>query len=156
MNKSTDDEKIEVRRGTMTGIGNVNWYRMYQQQKNYSNKASISLTSSMIWGSQWDQIMIWMRNVKNEYRNSFYVINSLDMGNFTSNILPTGCYKVKNIYDLAGNVADWTLEASGNSVRVMRGGQNYFTYDNFRWAGTRMTGSPSNFSGQHGSRLSLY
>ena len=80
----------------------------------------------MIWGSQWDQIMIWMKDVENTNKNSYYIINSLTMGNLgtsddtTSGLSATGFYSVKNIYDLAGNVYDWTLEALNTNGRVLR------------------------------------
>ena len=86
----------------------------------------------MIWGSQWDQIMIWMRGELNG--SGHYITNGVGMGNYgtgdedtsTSAPVVTGnreAYKVRNIYDLAGNVRDWTLEASGVDVRVIRRGQ---------------------------------
>ena len=131
VNTSANDStnKVTVIKGTTTGIGSVTWYRMYNQQKNYSNLEftnATTITSSMIWGSQWDQIMIWMKDVRNTAKNSYYIINSLTMGNFgtsddtTSGLSATGFYSVKNIYDLAGNVFDWTLEADYTNVRVKR------------------------------------
>lgn len=170
MNASSDDVKIGVVKGTTTGISNVIWYRMYQQQKNYPNKANITLTSSMIWGSQWDQIMIWMKNVQNEAQNSYYVINSIGMANYgtisgvddgysdTSAPAPTGCFAVKNIYDLAGNVWDWTLEAYGTDSRVVRGGFYHnadtgFTRAHFR---SYYYGIPYYADSYSGSRASLY
>ena len=108
---------------------------MYAQQKNYSKLAlgtSTTVTSSMIWGSQWDQIMIWMKNIENTTQSSYYVINSVGMGNYgtitgvddgysnTSSPAPTGCFDVKNIYDLAGNMVDWSLEADSAYDRVTR------------------------------------
>ena len=133
-NTKDTSNKIEIIRGTTNGINNVDWYRMYAQQKSYRNLTEISSTrtSSMIWGSQWDQIIIWMRNVKNEAKNSYYVINSLTMGNFgtsddpdssATSPSPTGNsdkYKVKNVYDLAGNVFDGTLESDSTYYRVYR------------------------------------
>ena len=119
---------IKVVKGTTEGINNVNWYRMYAQQKNYKNslKQSKNTKSSMIWGSQWDQIMIWMKDIKNG--NNYYITNSVGMGNFgtgdgysdTSNPTATGCFEVRNIYDLAGNVWEWTLEAYSTNYRVGR------------------------------------
>ena len=140
---NTDDstQQIKVTKGTTTGIASVNWYRMYAQQKNYSKLAlgsATTATSSMIWGSQWDQIMIWMKTVKNTINTTngeYYVTNAVGMGNYgtisgvddgwssTSAPAPTGYqenYKVKNIYDLAGNVWDWILEANITSSRVDR------------------------------------
>lgn len=78
----------------------------------------------MIWGCQWDQILIWMKEVKNTSQNSYYVIDALNMGNILLEkyrLKPTGSYEVKNVYDLSGNVFDSTLEASANQYRVSRG-----------------------------------
>ena len=84
------------------------------------------MQSSMIWGSQWDQIMIWMKKEENEKKNSYYVTNSLGMGNYGTNddeqsgLANTGFFKVKNVFDLAGNVDDWSLESYGTDHRVFR------------------------------------
>jgi len=31
-------------------------------------------------------------------------------------------FKVKNIYDVAGNLMEWTMEAGGTNIRIGRGG----------------------------------
>ena len=130
-NSQDTTNKVTIVRGTTNGTGSVNWYRMYAQQKVYRNLTEISdtRTSSMIWGSQWDQIMIWMKEVENEDKNSFYVVNALGMGNYGTTddsddyLAPTGNsdnYKVKNVFDLAGNVFDTILEANFTSYRISR------------------------------------
>ena len=133
-NSQDTTNKVKIIRGTTNGINYVNWYRMYAQQKAYRSLTEISdtRTSSMIWGSQWDQIMIWMKEVENKSKNSYYVVNALGMGNYgttddsdtsKSNPVQTGnsdSYKVKNVFDLAGNVRDWTLEASYTNFRIIR------------------------------------
>ena len=128
---------VKVVKGTTNGINNVDWYRMYIQQKNYDDlklSNSTNVKSSMIWGSQWDQIMIWMREVQNTVdttNGNYYITNSVGMGNFgigdvdTSTLEPvaTGnieAYSVRNVYDLAGNVYEWTLEACNTDNRVYR------------------------------------
>ena len=126
---------IKVVRGTTNGISNINWYRMYAQQKNYKKylTKSTNTKSSMIWGSQWDQIMIWMKEVQNTVNTTngnYYITNSVGMGNFgvddtgeikpTKQIENTGYYGVKNVYDLAGNVYEWTLEVNDIYGRVLR------------------------------------
>ena len=145
-NAQDKTNKIQVVRGATSGVsGNsINWYRMYAQQKAYRSLTEISSarTSSMIWGSQWDQIMIWMKDVPSEYTDTtytgkYYITNAVGMGNFgvssgindgwssTSSPASTGyqdAYRVKNIYDLAGNLVDWTLEADDTGHRVLRGG----------------------------------
>ena len=137
---STQDNTnvVKVVKGTTNGIGDVQWYRMYAQQKNYDDlklTKSSNVKSSMIWGSQWDQIMIWMKDVPNKVNTTngnYYITNSVGMGNFgnisevdngysdTSDPTATGCFDVKNIYDLAGNVDDWTLEVTATTSRVNR------------------------------------
>ena len=120
-------EQISVIKGTKDGINNVNWYNIYAKQKKYSSQKSLgTMQSSMIWGSQWEQIMIWMKEEENEKKNSYYVTNSLGMGNYGTNddtqngLANTGFYEVKNVFDLAGNVYDWTLEANNNNYRAGR------------------------------------
>ena len=123
-------EQISVIKGTQEGINNVNWYNMYAKQKKYSSQKSLgTMQSSMIWGSQWDQIMIWMKGIENTVNSingQYYVTNSLGMGNYGTNddeqsgLANTGFFKVKNVFDLAGNVDDWSLESYGTDHRVFR------------------------------------
>ena len=177
-NTQDTTNRVTVIRGTTTGIRSVNWYRMYAQQKAYKAKAlteSANVTSSMIWGSQWDQIMIWMKSVQSKYTDStytgkFYVTNAVSMGNFgtisgvddgwsSTSPAPTGyseSYKVKNVFDLAGNVYDWTLEAYNTNDRVSRGGGYNLTVTTDTRAGSRsLSNSSSSISGS-GTRATLY
>ena len=167
---------VNVVRGTTNGINNVIWYQMYEGQKEYKNSEqntslkNSATTSSMIWGSQWDQIMIWMRGVKNTINNAngnYYITNSVGMGNYeegdsdtsTSNPVTTGKkeeYKVKNVYDLAGNVYDWTLETYDTSFRVVRGYNYIDKNDNSTKASNRNGFSSLNSVPNHGSRITLY
>ena len=125
----------------------------------------------MIWGSQWDQIMIWMKNVDNESQSSKYVVNSAGMGNFgkisgvddkwssTTAPSPTGyqeIYKVKNVDDLAGNVYEWTLEAYTTNLRVLRGGYYNNTDSSYTRADSRGNCNPSYSLTYDGSRSTLY
>lgn len=119
---------------------------MYQKQKLYTDNNSITTaTSGMIYGSQWDQVMIWMRGVKNpNASNKPFILNSMGMGNYIG-VYPmkTGVndYKVNNIYDLAGNVIEWTQEVSRGDPyyggeydeRVPRGGYFYVPYGRSRY-----------------------
>ena len=129
--ENSNEVKVNVVKGTDIGIDEITWYRSYAQQQIYSKKVGLNATSSMIWGSQWDQIMIWMKEEPNERvttNGNYYITNSLGYGNYyitsgteeydkeTSKSAPakTGAseyFKVKNIYDLAGNIDEKTLEA---------------------------------------------
>ena len=178
-NTQDTTNRVTVIRGTTEGINNVNWYRMYAQQKAYKTNAlteSANVTSSMIWGSQWDQIMIWMKSVPSKYTDStytgkFYVTNAVSMGNFgtisgvddgwssTSLLAPTGNsenYKVKNVFDLAGNLYDRTLEADYTDSRVSRGGNYYNTSSSNSRADSRDYNGPNDSDSFLGSRATLY
>lgn len=117
----------------------VNWYTMYQRQKGVSEE---SVRSTMIWGSAWDQTMTWLKGIENtNVAGTHYITNATGMGNYsdveirdsngvvikdsgTNTILNTGVVAqtmVKNIYDLGGNVQEWTIEAISTSNRSTRG-----------------------------------
>ena len=164
----SNEIKINVVKGATVGINNTTWYRMYAQEKIYAKKAGITGTSSMIWGSQWDQIMIWMKDVDNTARNSKYIVDSIGMANLgnisgvkdgyadTSNPAATGCFDVKNVYDLAGNVYDWTLEAVDIGNRVFRGGYYVNTTTAGGRAEFRSSNNPTVSGSALGSRATLY
>ena len=167
--------QVSSKRNTTNGINDVTWHRMYAQQKIYSELAlENKTTSSMIWGSQYDQIMIWMKEEKSydqaSSRGKYYVTNGAGKGNYGttisgvendvySGVAPTGsqdAYSTKNIFDLAGNVSEWSLEAGGTSSRVTRGGYYDYMYDSYIRPDCRDYSDPRNNQSVIGSRLTLY
>ena len=74
-------------------------------------------------------------------------------------LLTTGAsdsFKAKNIFDLAGNVYEWTMEAGSSTDRVFRGGC-YFSNGSDRPASTRDYNNPrSSFNYSLGFRSALY
>ena len=53
--------------------------------KNVNTNNQTTKTSSMIWGSQYEQIKIWMKNVENDketIRGKYYVTNGVGNGNY--------------------------------------------------------------------------
>ena len=167
--------QVSSKRDTTNGINSVTWYRMYAQQKIYSELALESkTTSSMIWGSQYDQIMIWMKGEKSSdqasSRGKYYVTNGAGKGNYKtisgvendvySGVAPTGSqdpYSTKNIFDLAGNVDEWSLEARDTCYRVERGGNCYFgTSASYNRPVHRFSNYPTDSAPNNGSRLTLY
>ena len=167
--------QVSSKRNTTNGIASVTWYRMYAQQKLYSELALESkTTSSMIWGSQWDQIMIWMKEEKSSdqapSRGKYYVTNGAGKGNYGtisgvendvySGIAPTGsqdAYSTKNIFDLAGNVWERSLEADDTDYRVIRGGY-YINTNAYNTRPDLRVSIRHGTAGDHssGSRLTLY
>ena len=101
------------------------WYKeYYYQDSNINSKnpyyGSTSVTSSMIWGSQWDAVLNWM--LEDEKTKEF---PSKVVGNHTDAVAKTGQYTddmAKNIFDLSSNVTEWTQEAEGTAYRNYRGG----------------------------------
>ena len=180
-------KQVASKRGTTSGISSVTLYKMYARQSLYSNEVlkkvntnnQTTKTSSMIWGSQYDQIMIWMKGeASSEQAQSigkYYITNGLGKGNYgeikidgkkiedgndnPSAPASTGSqetYRVKNIYDLAGNVWERTLEADDTNIRVIRGDYYDITNANYTRPDDRYYDCPNVFGSNIGSRLTLY
>ena len=153
---------------SMTSIGTEG--AVSKAQGMYTNKEEYSVNSTLIYGVQWDAIMSW---IDPAYKTTSceadsFVRNSEGKGNYNESantndwkgdVATCGIsddYRVKNIYDLAGNVREWTMEARSTSDRVLRGGDLYFTG----------SGSPASFRSNYnpaddsydnvGYRVALY
>ena len=165
-------------------INNATWYEMYELCKNLVGENE-NVETSMIWGSLWDETLQWL--VESEAKISTGEIidytlinNSINWGNYrdaifdytntsgeisTKNtssitIIPTGSTdytKVNNIYDLAGNMDDWTLEANSSYNRIIRGGA-YNDYASSHSIGKRIYGFilPTRSLSSYGCRSVLY
>ena len=125
---------VKVIAGTNTGIGDMNWYYMYGQQKAYSaNKNLSGVKSSMILGACHDQVLEFVNspsyNVKqaenvghtsSEFTTTPYLTGGIG---YSENYSGTIAYNdvSKNVYDLEGNVWEWTTESITAFYRVSRG-----------------------------------
>ena len=152
------DGNIQSKPGVMpTSAGNSatsRWYGLYSKQKEYTGKNG-SVESSMIWGSQYDRILNWVKEGKNDEEKS--KITNTKLGNFSLERVTTGNSKysddsINNIRDLGGNLAEWTLEAWNTDVRIARGGTLGRTYS----PSYRDTYAPDVTSIKGGSRFTLY
>ncbi len=136
-------------------IANKTWYTQYNKAKGVA--ANSNVTTSMIWGCQWDAVMRWMYNSGDEEKKT-YTYDSTGKGNYSDSKDATGsneAYAVNNIYDMAGNVYDWTIEASHANGRVLRGG--FFGYGvSISPASFRNYNNASDSGSLYGSRLALY
>ena len=110
----------------------------------------------MIWGSQYDRILNWVKEGKNEEEKS--KITNTSLGNNSGGIVTTtGNSKysndsINNIRDLGGNLIEWTLEAYDTRFRVLRGGSCIDSYS----PSYRNIYGPYDTSSSNGSRLTLY
>ena len=166
-----------VSRKGKTNISGQNWYRLYENCKLVKG-TNTNIVTGMIWGNQWDRTMRWITETgaKEEYD---VLSNSVDWGNYKNSsfqyenisgsnldlnktegqtvIIPTGTYeeaKANNIYDLAGNVSEWTMEASGGNSRVARGGS--YIDNGTVYVHSRTDITPGESSSARGCRTMLY
>ena len=129
--KTTRGEAINVIAGKDSEISNINWYYMYAQQKAYAANKGLGnkVKSSMMLGTCHDQMLEFV-NVAGKY-DVTKVGNALHNRNYSDGPWQTAGldytdktqYKdlSKNIYDLEGNVFEWTTEAYDTDSRVGRG-----------------------------------
>ena len=126
--------------------------------------------SKLISGAGWDRTLNWLIETKAKTENEVFV-NSSSWGNYNdstgnaktnsgpSNMnYTTGrneAWKANNIYDLAGNVHDWTTEANSSDLRVIRGG-NYVDDGSDHPASNRSDGNSGCSDNVVGFRPALY
>ena len=134
-----------------TNLNNLTWYSMYEKTKKL-NGSNDNVMTIMIWGALWDETLQWLVDSKAIISNGTTLTYSLlsdstTWGNYedanfyyilaesetpeetgektTAIIIPTGSSeytKTNNIYDLAGNVNEWTIEIYSTGYRGYRGG----------------------------------
>ena len=111
----------------MNGDGDINktsWYKMYRMQKEFAKDSEV-VASTMMWGSQYDQVMLFVDGkLDGTGQKAFNVKTgssdrlSRNRATGTGNVIAD---KVANIYDLEGNMYEWTLEAYALNTRAYRG-----------------------------------
>ena len=146
-----------------------------QKAKEFADeKGYTSVTSTLMYGVQWDAIMAWIEprykdknNAEELLAEKNFVANSTGKGNYSEDentnswkgkVTTTGAsadYAVKNIYDLAGNVYEWTMESYNTVSRVNRGGGCNITGSGYP-ASSRDVFFPADSYDDFGFRLTLY
>lgn len=129
------------------------------------------ITTSVMYGVQWDSMLRFLAS------NAYNVNDSLTWGNYPNatleykdtqgntyikqqgeaRLILTGNSentKAKNIYDVAGNVYEWTQETAGTNVRVVRGGSYMVTIGQL--AATRYAYNAATANNTIGFRISFY
>ena len=128
-------------------------------------KDSTSVVSTLCYGVQWDAVMNFVsdatHNIKDSrswgnYNNSTGAA-ATNSGSSNMNYT-TGrneAWKAKNIYDLAGNVLEWTMESISSVNRVYRGGGSNGNGAR-RPASFRLNDYPTGANNTLGFRATLY
>ena len=145
------DETVVCKKGK-EAYGNIKWGTsmteegeegaVYESRKFASDKEYTSVVSTLCYGVQWDAALNFIdpKYITNEVeghpncQDGSYVKDSTEKGNYEDanthvewkgNPTETGKlpeYAEKNIYDMAGNLSEWTMESYGTIRRVIRGG----------------------------------
>lgn len=149
-------KKIAVVQKNNTDIANQDWYTMYKLSKTITSADSV--VSHMIWGCEWDSALRWMTTSEDEIVSKI-TIHSENRGNYEEYYVnPTGSkeeYKINNIYDMAGNVYDRTMECLGYNSRINRGGSHLNNAVYFPISARGMAETSSK-SADYGTRSALY
>ena len=121
---------------------------------------SYGVASTLVYGVQWDAALKFINN-------ELFIRDSSNMGwynNYSSvnpnhktgiNLGINAANKTKNIYDMAGNMGEWTMEAGSIGQRMVRGGW----YDGgaaFRPVSSRSSWQPYGVGSNGGFRVALY
>lgn len=153
---------VKVARSMYPNTEKITEYALPQEATN-----NTGVKSTLIYGVQWDAIMRWMKEIENTSATEAspankYILDSTGMGNYsdsddTNNPAATGTnnYEVKNIYDMAGNVYEWTMEACYTDDRVSRGGL-YYGSGSINSASIRFGSYPDSSDSFFGFRVTLY
>ena len=159
-----------------TDIESQTWYTMFEKCK-LIDEENKNVKTNMIYGSQWDAMLKYLLDSGSKtyeevgenstswgnYRESTFEYIDESGGIVTKEAnttvkIPSGnseYTKVNNIYDMAGNVSDWTAESYSSYYRVLRG--YYCNSDSDYWCtGNRGGSSPTSSNDNYGSRVGLY
>ena len=163
LNLNSETKNAESKYGATSATAENQWYGLYNKAKTYApENTSQKVVSSMIWGSQYDAMLKWMKGNKINVTSSSPTDLSIGTTSKNTTRVTGGANngqtvskdKLSNIYDLLGNSREWTQEACDTGGRVIRGGgylgssapslrYNDYTY-------------PTSTSSGGGSRLTLY
>lgn len=155
---------VVQRMRTVNSINYVTWYDAYRNLRTLG--ASSAVKANIIPGCLWDETLQWFQESGaktaaeindsgkwgNHYNSTFtYYTNvggtKATKGANSATYVPTGSSeqnKANNIYDMAGNMWEWTLEGDGGSYRMFRGGSCYYrTYSSRFPVGYRYYGNPT-------------
>ena len=133
-------------------------------QKAKDMYTSEEFTSSLLTGAAWDRTLGWLEETGAV--SSFKIVgDSKTWGNYSDDefensegLQNTGSIpqtEKNHIFDLAGNVEEWTTEAHSSDSRVYRGG-NYDDTGSYRPCSGRYGTSPDGTRSNLGFRLALY
>lgn len=115
---SNNGGKAQSKKG-ISPWNNINWANSKARSESMSSDYGwTGVYSHLLYDKEWDVTVKWLQN------SGINVTDSSSYGNYNSSLKGTGSsesYKTKNIYDLAGNLWEWTMDAY-STYRLYRGG----------------------------------
>lgn len=138
----------------------ISWYDAVEYAKRMRLPESVE--SHLVYGAEYDTTLQWLID---RGHKTFEEIckDSKKWGNYSDNkysklrVEVNGSneeYKAGNVYDIAGNLQEWTMEQCGEYSRVFRGGV-YHDYGAYRPASYRFEIYPDHESFNIGCRSAL-
>ena len=151
-NASTEKNKDKVITADAGSSSLKNWYGLYKKCLEYKvpGISNSLVISSMIWGSQYDAMLNFMKR-----RGEENAIKSTSNSSIQNNSYVTGQKEtdvIKNVFDLYACHREWTLEAHSHNLRVSRGGFSGNSYS----PSYRLNNFPTDTNSYYSSRLTLY
>ena len=118
-----DGDKLVSKKGK-TPYVNMSVNKQIEDAANIYHRSDIQ--SSLMYGTNYDSMVTFLINTNPQLKSSI-ITGSQSIGNYSNAIAKTGSnesYKINNIYDLAGNVQEATLETQDlNTIHpIVRGG----------------------------------
>ena len=152
VSKNASENSSTVTTASADSSSLKNWYGLYKKCSEYKvpeiNDSSV--TSTMIWGSQYDAMLNFMKRRGEESSitstsNTSKQNNSYVTGQGTNDV-------ISNVFDLYACHREWTLEAYSYNSRVRRGGYSGLSDS----PSCRGYGYPTLTYSNSSSRLTLY
>lgn len=155
----------------------ANWYELYLAMKKLGTNSTQSM---MVWGIQWDRICDFIEKEGDKKNHNSVTLDSSSWGNYfcstiidddnqvikqnnKNQLLKTGISnytRANNIYDIAGNLWEYTQEVNGTS-RILRGGGYYYYNSEYSGYATKCNAADPGNGPEYGciwmgSRPTLY
>ena len=145
----TMNEESEVEGTESNPDGAIELARNFDTDNGYT-----TVTSTLCYGVQWDATLTW---IDPDYTG--FAKDSSGKGYYNASAPTTtgsrSDYEVNKIYDLSGNVFEWTMESYSTNGRVRRGGY-YYLSGSYYPASHRTNNTPSSSYSYFGFRVTLY
>ena len=158
----------------------VSWDNSYKAAKQLAGNKEKYVKTGMIYDTMWDYVLKWLNETDTRSYKDIY-LDSGTWGNYYNNtktvtsggtfIARTGAIETityngetfvdfptasNNIFDIAGNVYEWTIGRYNSSYRELRGGDSvYSSYSSKNMASGRSNYCNSSSNGTSGLRIIL-